>query len=917
MSGILRLESLTKGNTLRQGDLTLLKYRLFDSDGDKLDISGKSATVRLMKNDFTLIAYEKEGLTVASDDTISFNINKILQGGLYHLEVIVDDKYIFPSRADEGKFNVDKSSLGAELTIIENAGIDAVVRKAVELINEDPSLIIDEERLVNEIIANTGIGSIEEYYQQYSDVIKELSKNKDYHSLPEIAGARGGFDTLGERLNGEVFDMSRMGQDIKEAMTGGSVGVVGVNSVLTENIVDNQVTYEKTNFLKTGKNLLNMKNIESDFYVDYSNGNIVANLDNDITGFIQLRPNTTYTLSIQGDGDLGQLAFYDTNKTYVSGLPNTGLQTQVTFATEANVKYMRLTIPKTATGDMQLELGSVMTVFEPFKLLNDDLHVSKIDDHIVGDKHIDSDSNIVMKKLGKNLLNMSTNSVGYYVGYDSGKLIANADNQVTDYIELEPNTDYTLSVVSGDLGQLAFYDGNKSYDSGLPNTGKQDAVSFNTGDTIRYVRISIPLTIKSGMMLEKGTAKTEFEPYGLYIPTSDLHPSTHQVSKEIVTVKKDGSGHFTTVRGALEYASDSDVNNRFEVHIHEGVYDIFGEYSTSEITTTGFLGPIKTEYVDIIGIGDRDKIILDGVLPYESDVIPADNKYYISTLNLFGEGKLENLTVTSINMRYTIHDDWEYRNMLRHVKNCRFIKYRDVGSEHFAGKQAWGEGSWSGQEFIFEDCEFITEWDYPAYTSHNNVNFVEPSYHTFINCKFLSNLFDTSVKFQSLNSGQVDKVKMVGCRMSSAIGFDVISSNTSGKIDYKLVGYGNDVVPVKFDNSDDVDYVYEFSDQTTEYYNASSTDILKGEPVMFNGSGTSIVKFPMSGKIRFIGLALEDIPAGSSGVVQKSGYYPIKNTSLTDLIVGDKIEIVSGSLAKTTGSEYIGYVALNDYILLV
>ena len=160
MSGILRLESLTKGNTLKQGDKTPLKYRLFDADGEKLNIAGKSATVRLMKNDFTFIAYEKEGLTVAPDDTISFNINKILPGGLYHLEIIVDDKYIFPSRADEGKFNVDKSSLGAELTIIENTGIDAVVRKAVDLINEDPSLIIDEDKLISEIIANTSVGSI-------------------------------------------------------------------------------------------------------------------------------------------------------------------------------------------------------------------------------------------------------------------------------------------------------------------------------------------------------------------------------------------------------------------------------------------------------------------------------------------------------------------------------------------------------------------------------------------------------------------------------------------------------------------------------------------------------------------------------------------------------------------------------------
>ena len=201
MSGILRLESLTKGNTLKQGDKTPLKYRLFDADGEKLNIAGKSAQVRLVYPDFLTIGYEKDGLTVAQDDTVTFTIDKVIPSKLYHVEIIVDDKFIFPSRADESKFTVDKSSLGTESSIIEIVGVDAVVKKAVDLINKDPNLIIDEEKLVNDIIKNTGIGSIEEYHQQFNDVIKELSEEKDYHSLPEIAGARGGFHTLGERLN--------------------------------------------------------------------------------------------------------------------------------------------------------------------------------------------------------------------------------------------------------------------------------------------------------------------------------------------------------------------------------------------------------------------------------------------------------------------------------------------------------------------------------------------------------------------------------------------------------------------------------------------------------------------------------------------------------------------------------------------
>ena len=175
MAGVLRLESLTKGNTLKQGDLTLLKYRLLDADGDKIDISEKPATVRLMKNDFTFIAYEKGGLTVASDDTVSFSINKVLPAGLYYLEIIVDDNYIFPSRDYEGKFNVDKSTLGADINIVEATGVEAVARKATFMMKQDEEFIDD---MIANVISDTNVGNIEEYYNQFNEATTEFENLK-------------------------------------------------------------------------------------------------------------------------------------------------------------------------------------------------------------------------------------------------------------------------------------------------------------------------------------------------------------------------------------------------------------------------------------------------------------------------------------------------------------------------------------------------------------------------------------------------------------------------------------------------------------------------------------------------------------------------------------------------------------------
>ena len=60
-------------------------------------------------------------------------------------------------------------------------------------------------------------------------------------------------DTINSQLDikankNEVFTMANMGQDVKEAMTGGSVALVGRNSVLAENIVEKQVTTDKLEF---------------------------------------------------------------------------------------------------------------------------------------------------------------------------------------------------------------------------------------------------------------------------------------------------------------------------------------------------------------------------------------------------------------------------------------------------------------------------------------------------------------------------------------------------------------------------------------------------------------------------------------------------------------------------------------------
>ena len=96
--------------------------------------------------------------------------------------------------------------------------------------------------------------------------IEEIISNKDFTSLiSKISSLETRIDDLenettaqfAQTVNkgeGGVITPAMLSQETKEQMIGGSVAVVGIDSVLTENIVDKQVTPEKTTFINNKLN---------------------------------------------------------------------------------------------------------------------------------------------------------------------------------------------------------------------------------------------------------------------------------------------------------------------------------------------------------------------------------------------------------------------------------------------------------------------------------------------------------------------------------------------------------------------------------------------------------------------------------------------------------------------------------------
>lgn len=360
-----------------------------------------------------------------------------------------------------------------------------------------------------------------------------------------------------------------------------------------------------------------------------------------------------------------------------------------------------------------------------------------------------------------------------------------------------------------------------------------------------------------------------------------------------------------TLRSALESTLDASQINQYEIRIEEGLYDIGLIYSKEEVENTNFKGLTIPNYVSLVGNGKKENTIIKFEIPLDYS---SATQLRVAPIANMGNGDLKNLTVIGRNCRYTVHDDYAYEDAIKNTENCTFIKLSGTGNS-----QAWGEGTGSGMEFYFKDCEFITEYAQAPYSTHNNLNHSKPTYHRFENCKFKNNGGYFGVRFITLNSGQREKVDMLNCYIDGIVKFEEYSVGDGCRYDFS--GSGNTEVPILIDCNDGTQPTYIINEETKIMYNAETTVITKGTPVMLNNDGSVILKLGNNDINSLFGVAMQDIQPSNLGVVKFKGYMPVADTGLS-ISKGDKIGIVNGALAKVTSADFIGIVTRRDFIKL-
>lgn len=307
-----------------------------------------------------------------------------------------------------------------------------------------------------------------------------------------------------------IVTMANMGQDVKEAMTGGSVAVVSGYSVGQQNIIDGSVVPSKMDYFT---NLINKENVELNKVISPPSF-IVSDLQGyALTDFIPIQPGK-YTINFASHDTV---FIYNTSKEGQSCVTTSTAPHTFEVASDG---YIRLVIKQVDLNNAMLVHGeSLPSTYIPYGHIGW-LHVGednlateitgKINENETTIKSINSKFRYL------NLFNKETTTDNVILGFPSDNLTENENFCVSDFIPVVEGN-YTLNIANYDT--VFMYDKNKKLINKLSLSGWGIVVNTITiPEGIGFVKLSVLKANKNEIMFAKGDSlPTTYIPFGKYV----------------------------------------------------------------------------------------------------------------------------------------------------------------------------------------------------------------------------------------------------------------------------------------------------------------------------------------------------------------------------------------------------------------
>ena len=513
----------------------------------------------------------------------------------------------------------------------------------------------------------------------------------------------------------------------------------------------------------------------------------------------------------------------------------------------------------------------------------------------------------------KQLLDEATLIEGVYYTGNKAETLPEPTWGVYPPIYLTPGKTYGLKNVRGFF--TYFFNNNDQLVKKFDTADKLITEDFTPAEH-GYLLITRRLVDGPSKLILGGLSKAHLLPnldYGASVVESDITFINAQTKTDF-TVKKDGSGDFTSLVTAINTVGEGTSDKPINIYVHSGAYDILTELGgdswlqTVETTNSERQGIIVPDYVNIIGVGD---VMLRLEVP--DDKTTANTAKRISLLNVWKHNTIKNLKMYVRNTRYVVHDETNnayHNNDVRYI-DCYF-EHRGNKSGVWSSTQAYAAGMGSGGNYYFENCTFKSVAI--PFSMHDNFN-VEPNRVRIVKCTFITGNDDVAIRFGSHGTGAKKSIVTIeNCNIDKAVKqFEEIAGSGVGN-HFHISGGGNTVVPYININSAGRKERVEFADEVRTLTNSSQQQITIGMPVKLVGN--TIQPLGPNEPWLFYGVSLDAIASGQSGIIKYAGYIAKEDTGISSFSAGQRIGLVGGRLSPVDSGDFIAYAVDANNILL-
>ena len=537
---------------LRQGDKTgavVIDATLMDN-GSPVSLSELTPIFK---------ANTADGQAVIADST-GFNIVDASAGEFTYQ--VPNALSAVPGKITTAYFSFSDSS-GSESTF----DVAFIIKKAVDATQaqaDDYITIVDGtlQSLQQKIDAmNTDVQTILNAYNQGDFYNKSQTDSKDAATLASAKAyadtqdatvltsvtteMEQGLDKKVDKGGGGQITLPMLSTDVKTAMTGGSVAVVGKNAVLAENIVKDTITPDEVGFVSRAilsNTLVDDTKIQKGGYYDYTNGAWIALADYKSTGLIPCAPDQSYTrFSL-----VGQITYYDKNGSFVVG-DNPSQTRTFKVPNNSNISYMRL-----AFGNAE----SIFTVNSGTELLEKDLYKEEFSidlnldiDNKIKDLEIDvseikdNTDELMPVIISNNLVDKSIVKFGGYYDFKDGTWKDRTDINSTGFISCN-SQDTFIASASGNYvgGNATFWNKKGEYVSGIDVSnanGAKTSFTVPENDDIESFKMSFYSILTDSYMINKGIDILPYDEYKMgYVSNKDIvSPNIKLIEESLQEIK--------------------------------------------------------------------------------------------------------------------------------------------------------------------------------------------------------------------------------------------------------------------------------------------------------------------------------------------------------------------------------------------